>query len=162
MVCQQKKYLLAFVGYLAQYVKEFAQILQIEVILGGAETDEINKVLLVVQSHVELVLAEHIHEDKVGHNVVPPILHLSLALESDSIKLLGVHIVSLKQLKDSREEGLWISWILIQPSSQTIHEHVLILSLIIKIANQRSNLCFEGDQITNSTRTRMISLLLCN
>ena len=54
-------------------------------IFSGAETNEINKVFLVIQGHVELVLAQHIHEDEVGHNVVPPILHLSLALESDSI-----------------------------------------------------------------------------
>ena len=95
MVCLQK-YLLAFVGYLAEDVKEFVEIVKIEVVLCCTQTDEINEVFLVIKGHVQLILAENIHEDEVRYDVVPPILHLSLALKSDSIELLGIDVVSLE------------------------------------------------------------------
>ena len=74
--------LLSFVCDFREYIKDLGKILDIVVVLGGAEAHEVEEVLLVVQGHVQAELLEDGREGLVRDQVQSPIIQLSLALKA--------------------------------------------------------------------------------
>ena len=94
-------YLLASIGDFGQDVEQFGQIFEVKVILGGTKREEVKEVLLVIRCHVKTILLEYVHECFVCDKVGPPIIHLALAFESESVKFLRVDTMSLQESKNS-------------------------------------------------------------
>ena len=74
--------LLSFVCDFREHIKDLGKILDIVVVLGGAEAHEVEEILLVVQGHVQAELLEDGRECMVRNQVQSPIIQLSLALKA--------------------------------------------------------------------------------
>lgn len=53
-----KAYLLSFVGDFGEHIKYLFEVLEVIVVLRGAQTEEVEEVFLVVQCHADVVSFE--------------------------------------------------------------------------------------------------------
>ena len=72
--------------------------------------------------------------------------------------------MSLEELEDSGEECLGISWVLVEFTSESIEEEVLVYSGTLEISYERLQLSLEGGQLAYGAGTSCFSLLVefCN
>ena len=100
-------------------------------VLGRTKAHEVEEVPMVIQSQVDSKLPRHICKGLVRDKVVPPVSGLPLALVPDSIELLWVDIVPLEQLKDACQQRLWITWVFVESSPESIEDNVLVLRRLL-------------------------------
>ena len=72
-------------------------------VLGRPEAHEVEKVLLIVQSHIHSELLEYSREGCMTNQIVSPVLKLTLALEAKAVENLWLDVVSFEELKDAGE-----------------------------------------------------------
>ena len=68
--------------------------------------------------------------------VIAPVRQLPLALKPKTIKFLWVNVVALQQLEHSGEQCLGVTGVLVESTTETIEDQILILCRILQIANQ--------------------------
>lgn len=102
-------------------------------ILGGAEAHEIEEVFLIVKCHVDAKLLENCDESLVTDQVASPVLQLPFAFEAEPVEGLWLDIVAFEKLKDPGEEVLCIARILVDSAAESVKDHVLLLSSVLKI-----------------------------
>ena len=63
-------------------------------VLCCTKTHKIEKVFLVIESHMDSKLLENVDESLVADEIISPVVKLALALEAETIKDLWLDIVS--------------------------------------------------------------------
>lgn len=92
---------LSVVGYFGENVKNFAQIFNIQMVLGRTKCHEIHKVATVIRSERQWELLEDLLEVGVGNEVLTPILAGTFAFEAKTVQLLRLDTVPTEQLQNS-------------------------------------------------------------
>lgn len=128
--------LLGFVCDFREYVKDLSKILNIVVVLGGAEAHEVEEILLVVQGHVQAELLEDGRECLVRDQVQSPIIQLSLALKAQPVQHLRLDVVALEQLQNTSKQVFLIARVFVEPTAKAIQDHVLLLRGFLQITDQ--------------------------
>ena len=70
-------------------------------VLSRSEAHEVEEVLLIVQSHIHSELLEYCVEGCMTNQIVPPVLKLSLALETKAVENLWLDVMSFEELKNA-------------------------------------------------------------
>ena len=128
--------LLSFVCDFREYIKDLGKILDIVVVLGGAEAHEVEEILLVVQGHVQAELFEDGRECMVRNQVQSPIIQLSLTLKAQPVEHLRFDVVALKQLQDTSKQVFLIARVFVEPTAQAVQDNVLLLRCFLQVTDQ--------------------------
>ena len=128
--------LLSFVCDFRENIKDLGKILDIVVVLGGAEAHEVEEILLVVQGHVKAELLEDGRECMVRNQVQSPIIQLSLALKAQPVEHLRLDVVALKQHQDTSKQVFLIARVFVEPTAQAVQDNVLLLRCFLQVTDQ--------------------------
>ena len=91
-------YLLCLVGHFGKDIKNLYQVLQIVVVLGGAEAHVVKEVFLVIECHIDPKLLENSIKGCMRDQLCLPVLELAFALEAEAIEGLWLNTVAFEKL----------------------------------------------------------------